>query len=245
MTIDWDSLPEEFKAQIKSVTAKRPKTVIDHILKFGHISTEDLREQYGYNHPPRAARDVRELGIPLETFKVTGSDGRTIGAYRFNTDAIVEAHKSSGRVAWDKNLKQNMLTRYGSKCSICLTEFDSQFLQIDHRVPYQVAGDVGRLTEEDVMLVCGSCNRRKSWTCENCKNGIEDRSSEVCRVCYWASPDDYEHVALSEIRRLEIVWTHDELSNYKLLEALSGGNPEKMTGLLKSALRDSIEREAE
>jgi hypothetical protein len=45
--------------------------VIDHILQYGFITTEDLENTYGYNHPPRAARDVREAGIPLETFKVS------------------------------------------------------------------------------------------------------------------------------------------------------------------------------
>ncbi|WP_044290750.1 hypothetical protein [Rivularia sp. PCC 7116] len=61
-------LPDEFIRLCKSVTAKRPKAVIEHILQHGYITTEDLKETYGYNHPPRAARDVRERGIPLETF---------------------------------------------------------------------------------------------------------------------------------------------------------------------------------
>lgn len=43
--------PKEFLELCKSVTAKRPKTVIDHILKHGHITTEELKEKYGYNHP--------------------------------------------------------------------------------------------------------------------------------------------------------------------------------------------------
>lgn len=67
--------PKEFLALCKSVTAKRPKIVIDHILTHGQITTEELKEKYGYNHPPRAVRDVREHGISLETFRVTGSDG--------------------------------------------------------------------------------------------------------------------------------------------------------------------------
>jgi hypothetical protein len=62
--------PKKFIQQCKAITAKRPKTVIDHILKYGFITTEELKDKYGYNHPPRAARDVREQGIPLETFRV-------------------------------------------------------------------------------------------------------------------------------------------------------------------------------
>ena len=59
--------PKEFLDLIRSVTSKRPKTVIDHILKNEFITTEELKNLYGYNHPPRAVRDVREHGIPIET----------------------------------------------------------------------------------------------------------------------------------------------------------------------------------
>ena len=45
----------------EQVTAKRPRTVIDHILKHGQVTTAELRDLYGYDHPPRAARDVREV----------------------------------------------------------------------------------------------------------------------------------------------------------------------------------------
>ena len=52
--------PKEFLEYVQSITNKRAKVVIDHILAHGFITTEDLEKTYGYNHPPRAARDVRE-----------------------------------------------------------------------------------------------------------------------------------------------------------------------------------------
>ena len=60
------NLPKEFLDLLEKVTAKRAKTVINHILQYGQITTEDLKEVYGYSHPPRAIRDVREQGIPLD-----------------------------------------------------------------------------------------------------------------------------------------------------------------------------------
>jgi len=72
---------QEFLELLKSVIAKRPKTVIDHILEYGFITTEDLKNKYGYNHPPRAVRDVKEYGIPIEMYRIEGSDGRKIAAY--------------------------------------------------------------------------------------------------------------------------------------------------------------------
>jgi len=50
-------LPKEFIKLCKKVTAKRPRVVIDHLLKHGHITTEELKSLYGYDHPPRAARE--------------------------------------------------------------------------------------------------------------------------------------------------------------------------------------------
>ena len=75
--------PKEFLDLLESVTAKRPRTVIQHILKHGFITSQELKDLYGYNHPPRAVRDVREYGIPLVTYRVMGSDGRKIAAYKF------------------------------------------------------------------------------------------------------------------------------------------------------------------
>ncbi|MEQ9553805.1 MAG: hypothetical protein RIM23_29825 [Coleofasciculus sp. G3-WIS-01] len=90
-------LPDDFIKICQSVTAKRPRAVIDHIMQYGFVTTEELKETYGYNHPPRAARDVRELGIPLKTFRVTGSDGRKIAAYKFGDISNVRFSRVSGR----------------------------------------------------------------------------------------------------------------------------------------------------
>jgi len=65
-------LPEYILRRLRSVTAKRLKTVIDHILEHGHITTEELTKIYGYRHLPRAVRDVKEEGILLETFYIEG-----------------------------------------------------------------------------------------------------------------------------------------------------------------------------
>lgn len=75
--------PEEFLELLQTVTAKRPRTVIGHIIEHGFITSQELKDVYGYNHPPRAVRDVREYGIPIETYRIIGSDGRSIAAYRF------------------------------------------------------------------------------------------------------------------------------------------------------------------
>jgi len=45
------NLPEWFIKKAQAVTAKRAKTVIAHILKHGHITTEELKAHTGMTIP--------------------------------------------------------------------------------------------------------------------------------------------------------------------------------------------------
>ncbi|OGP84657.1 MAG: HNH endonuclease [Deltaproteobacteria bacterium RBG_16_54_11] len=213
-------LPREFVKKCKAVTAKRPRTVIDHILKHGQITTEELKEKYGYNHPPRAARDVKEQGIPLEMFRVAGSDGRKIGAYRFGDPKKARFSKLRGRTAFAKQLKAKLIDLHGCRCAIYLEEFEERLLQIDHRIPFEVVGDDEMIMDDpkSYMLLCGSANRAKSWSCEHCVNWQEMKKPEICRRCYWAYPEDYDHIAMRQARRVDIMWSGEEVSVYDRLK---------------------------
>jgi hypothetical protein len=83
------------------------------------LNTEQLEKQYGYNHPPRAARDVRESGIPLETFRVKDSEGRSIAAYRFGDLNKVRKGRLEGRQTFSKKFRDKLYDQSGGKCSIC------------------------------------------------------------------------------------------------------------------------------
>ena len=110
--------PKSFVDLLNSVEAKRPSIVIQHILKHGYITSQELKDTYGYNHPPRAVRDVREHGIPLITYRIEGTDGKSIAAYRFGNPNDVSSNvtKSAGRTVLSKALKQALIEKYGSKC---------------------------------------------------------------------------------------------------------------------------------
>lgn len=107
--------PKEFLEHVKSITNKRAKIVIDHILQHGFITTEDLETTYGYSHPPRAARDVREAGIPLETFKAKSKSGKSIAAYKFGDVTKLQLNRVAGRVTFPKDFK-NKLYELGRVC---------------------------------------------------------------------------------------------------------------------------------
>jgi hypothetical protein len=198
-------LPDDFIQICQSVTAKRPKAVINHILQNGFVTTEELKGIYGYNHPPRAARDVREHVIPLETFRVTGTDGRRIAAYKFGDIRKARFSRFSGRTGLSKQLKSELIKRYGCKCFIYLEEVDERELQIDHRVPFEVDGEA-ELEVENFILLCGSANRAKSWSCEHCENWKRIKDKSICLSCYWAYPENYTHVAMRPIRRIDLIW---------------------------------------
>jgi len=231
-------LPEWFVEKVKAVDAKRAKIVIDHILKHGQVTTEELKTLYGYEHPPRAARDVREKGIPLETFRTIDAQGKSIAAYRFADPSKIRSGKLSGRKVFSKEFKELLIERLGSRCSVCSTPFEARYLQIDHRVPFVVGGEGGGENEPDeFQLLCGSCNRVKSWSCEHCANGTGEKQVKICRKCYWSNPEIYVHVALRPIRRLEVTWTNDEIREYEQLSQKAKRAKTPLPEFVKAALR--------
>jgi hypothetical protein len=231
-------LPQRFLERLKSITANRAKTVIDHILQHGHITTEELKNLYGYDHPPRAARDVREQGIPLETFRIPGTQGKSIAAYRFGDPAKVRRGALAGRKVFSKEFKKSLVERSGCKCGICLTEYEGRYLQVDHRVPYEVGGEGrGEKAPGEFQLICGSCNRAKSWSCEHCTNWTGKKRVKVCRACYWASPESYTHVALRPLRRLDVTWTGEETCEYDRLAVAARQEGRPLPEFVKAVLR--------
>lgn len=231
-------LPKEFLAKLDAVTAKRPKTVIQQILRNGYVTTEELKN-LGYEHAPRAARDVRELGIPLETFRVKDSNGRRIAAYRFGdpTKAEDRISKTSGRTVLTNALKKALIERYGSKCFIYLQPMEERLLQVDHRVPYEIGGEQDEKDIDCYMLLSPSANRAKSWTCEHCPNWNR-KDVTFCIRCFWAHPEKYTHIAGQEQRQLVITFTGDEIEDYNRLIALVGA--EEAEQVIKEMIRKYV-----
>ena len=227
--------PKKFLEKLKSVTAKRAKTVIDHILKHGSISTEELKDVYGYDHPPRAVRDVREQGIPIETFNITGKNNRTIAAYRFGTPAAIEAGKAGGRKVHSKKLKSSLVESHGSRCVICSTRYEARYLQLDHCVPFEIGGETGTF-----MLLCGSCNRAKSWSCEHCPNVIGEKDIDLCKQCYWASPAVYSHVATESLRQLNLTWKGKEVTAFEKTKLLAEQEKVPLPDYVKQVLEKHL-----
>ena len=229
-------------ALCEKVTAKRPRTVIDHILKHGHITTEELQTLYGYDHPPRAARDVRESGVPLETFKITSErTRRKIAAYRFGDPDKIRRGRIGGRKAFSKAFRDALIARYSSRDAITGEQMDARYLQIDHRVPYEVAGEAvhDESSPEEYMLLDASSQRAKSWSCEHCSNWKDEQAVEVCRSCFWAFPESYTHIAGEQIRRIDIEWRGTEVKAFERLRSRAEREDLTVAALLKKLSKSS------
>jgi hypothetical protein len=225
-----DPIPEELLRRIEKVTNKRARFVLDHIVANGQVTNEELNLA-GYNHPPRAARDVRELGFALKTIKVKHSDGRTIGAYIFDFEGAVS--DKGGRQMLPKKERDALLLAAGNKCQICSADTN---LQVDHRVPYEVAGESQSEEENPYLILDGACNRKKSWSCEHCRNWLELKEIDVCKGCYWAYPENYSHVAMTPERRIDVVWLGDEVGQFETLKEEAHRNGRSVADEIKQAL---------
>ena len=228
-----DPIDPEVRALVERHLAASPSSraskALRAMLDKGSVTTNDLNE-LGYNHPPRAIGDVRDAGIPVVTERDRTPEGRPMARYRLGRASDIQGDRHGGRSVLPKSFKVDLLTRYGSADCITGAKLDPRVLQIDHRVPYRVAGDAG-LAERDTaayMLLDASSQRAKSWSCEHCPNYHEPlRDPDVCKTCFWAYPEDYRHIAMQQIRRTDVVWkgadvsVHDRLKRFADREGIT------------------------
>lgn len=228
--------PEEFLALCRSVESKRPRTVIDHILKHGSITSQELTDLYGYQHPPRAVRDVRECGIPIKTTMET-IDGQRMARYTFEDPSRVKVRsRLQGRSRFAADLRKRLIEEHGAYDYLYLVKCDPKDLQIDHRIPFEIGGE-GDEAEGDsrYMLLSASANRLKSHACENCENWNK-RDPEMCRRCFWAYPEDYDHIAGRE-ERLIMLLLEDKQDIRQWDELKEAVGEEDALDYLKEAIR--------
>lgn len=234
-----DDLPEDFLEVLNSVTNKRARFVIDTILKKGSCTTEDLKNA-GYEHAPRAARDVRELGIPLVTGRGKDKDGKNIAVYTFGdweeAKRQNQLSKTGGRTQLTAKLKTALIDRYGCRCHLYGEEYPERLLQPDHRIPYEIGGDPDDMMDTDrFMLLCPSANRDKSWACEHCPNWTR-KDPGFCRSCYYAYPENYSHIAGEQERKINLVFKNEDLDLYTEIQARADARHMRLAEYAKQLL---------
>lgn len=230
------NLPQQLLDRIAKVTNKRARLVLDHIAKNGMITTEELQAAK-YGHPPRARQDAKDLGFHLKTTRIKNSNGRSIAAYEFDEGELDPS--KAGRRPLPKKERNALIKAAGSKCQICNARHN---LQVDHRIPYEVAGESQQNEAEPYQIFDGSCNRKKSWSCEHCENWIRLKNLNTCKSCYWANPLRYSHVAMQQERRIDLVWTGDEISSFDTLKREAKKNRRSIPEQIKDMIADRTTR---
>ena len=223
-------IPAKLLQRVKGVTNKRARHVLDAIVTNGSISTTQLKEA-GYDRPPRAARDAVELGFALTRIKAKRADGQTIAAYVFDERELDP--NLTGRVVLAKKERDAIIKRKGAKCNLCGAAHN---IQVDHRIPFQVAGESQRDEADPYQLLDGACNRNKSWACEHCENWLKLKDFDICLTCYWANPDSYTHVAMQPERRVDIVWKGGEVNGFERLKLSADRNKRSVADEIKSII---------
>jgi hypothetical protein len=92
-----------------------------------------------------------------------------------------------------------------------------------------------------IFSYCGSCNRAKSWSCEHCKNLVTDKNPKVCLTCYWGSPEKYEHVAMEDVRRLDVLWQGKEVQDFDAMRNVASKAGIELPIYVKRALKERNE----
>ena len=164
-----------------------------------------------------------------------------MGAYTFDDVSKIKRGRIGGRKAFSKKFKQELISMYGSKDAFTGEPLEERYLQIDHRVPYEVIGDMSGnapLDPKEFMLLDASSNRAKSWSCEHCDNLTRKHNPDICKRCFWASPEDYDHIAETQSRRAEIVWTGQETRDFDKLKSEADALSIDLMALIKRKLRE-------
>lgn len=223
-------IPAKLLQRIKTVTNKRARIVLDAIVKNGSISTVELKDM-GYEHPPRARQDAVDLGFAIARVKAKRDDGRAIAAYVFDERELNP--NLTGRVVLAKKERDAIIERKDSKCNLCGAVHN---IQVDHRIPFQVAGESRRDEADPYQLLDGACNRKKSWSCEHCQNWQKLKSFDTCLSCYWANPDTYAHVAMQPERRVDLVWKGEEVNAFERLKRVADMNKRSVADEIKTMI---------
>lgn len=90
------------------------------------------------------------------------------------------------------------------------------------------------------MLLCASCNRRKSWSYERCPDWTQRQPIDR-QNCFWASPSDYAHTGMQKVRRLELVWQDDDITTFEALSRLAQAQSETPDSLAKKIIHAYVD----
>lgn len=195
-----DRTSDEFFVALFQVASARACFVRDQILRNRSVTTSEIAKEY--NHPPRAAGDLSDAGIPLRTERTKDASGSSVVRYTFDPQSFEEQRENRGT----QPARETFLP--GRRCALCPSGVSLKWrlLQVDHRVPFSRVRNKAANLEGDAAFqaLCPSHNAEKREACAKCKC-----SEDECRSCYYAYPEKYTHIGGQIHRVLTVVATSD------------------------------------
>jgi hypothetical protein len=95
------------------------------------------------------------------------------------------------------------------------------------------------------MLLCGSANRAKSWSCEHCENWNSTKDKSICLSCYWAYPESYGHIAMRQVRRIDLLWEGNDIEIYERLKQRAVSVEKELPEFVKAIIERELERQGD
>jgi hypothetical protein len=69
---------------------------------------------------------------------------------------------------------------------------------------------------------------------------IKDKS--ICLSCYWAYPESYEHIAMRQIRRIDLLWESEGIEIYERLKQKAVSLEKELPELVKEIIEHEVRR---
>jgi len=58
--------------------------------------------------------------------------------------------------------------------------------------------------------------------------------------CYWAFPENYQHVAMRQIRRIDLIWQGEEVQQYEKLKSDASKSGLELPQFVKTILAKTL-----
>ena len=58
----------------------------------------------------------------------------------------------------------------------------------------------------------------------------------ICLNCYWVYPENYSHIAMRQIRRLDLIWQGEEVETYEKLKTEAASVEKEIPFFVKEIL---------
>lgn len=188
---------EEYIHDIYDNLYPRAKAAADLLMEKGVITKYDFEETHvPVSQAPRAIRDLKDHGIPIETLrKISVPQAKTkVNRYTLGSIDNINTSMRYGRMYDPTGMKEKLAKLHGDVCVFCGKKLTAKDRELDHKLPVNIFGDlspVERLNPDNYQLVCRGCNRLKREATSHGAFDDQREGMDIVKQNYWYDPVQY------------------------------------------------------